>query len=96
LPLEEEQVMAAVTLKSLEARVKKLEETVTRLLDGIESEPIAFKDWRKAVAYAASLPPGDEEFRRAMDEEIRQLREQQRQAAIEEADREEAEQKAKS
>jgi hypothetical protein len=80
--------MASVTLEELAMRVEKLEQTVTRLLGDRKPEPVEFKDWRKAVEYAASQPPPDPEFMKAFEEAIRERREAAQREAEEEADRE--------
>jgi hypothetical protein len=96
--------MSQVTLEALAERVQKLEQEMTRLLQKQgnhgqtaqqpppkEPEPIVFKDWRKAVEHMATMPPGDEEFRQAWVDAMREAHEADRRAAIEEADRDDAE-----
>jgi hypothetical protein len=78
--------MSQLTLESLAERVEKLEQALDRLTQK-QPEPVVFKDWQQAVA---NFPPGDEEFRQAWAESVRELREADRRAAIEEAEREEA------
>ena len=84
--------MSQVTLEALVERVEKLEQAMNRLQEKKqEPEPIVFKDWRKAVEYAATLPPPDPEVQEQYEAILREMREADRRAAVEEADREDAE-----
>ena len=96
--------MSQVTLETLAERVEKLEQAMNRLLQKEgnrdqganeqprkEPEPIVFKDWRKAVEFTATLPPLDPELQRQYEAILREMREADRRASIEEAEGEEAE-----
>ncbi len=96
--------MSQITLEAVMERLEKLEQTVNRLLQngtGVEQiapdqpksrqEPLVFKDWRKAIEFKWDTSPEALEFRAAWEEAMREASEADRQAAIEEADREDAE-----
>ncbi len=96
--------MSQVTLEAVMERLEKLEQTVNRLLQNEgnhvqatsersrkEPESVEFKDWRNAVAYAKTLPAPDPVMEKQFQEVLRELREADHRAAINEEEREEAE-----
>ena len=82
--------MSTLTLESLADRLSKIEAAVERLQTASDPSRLVFKDWRKAVAVAAREPVPDPESQKAFEETLREMREADRRAAEEEADRLEA------